>query len=149
MLCGDSCNAPSPAASPRQAASSPIAGEVTGPGNASGNGSIWVKASSARHYRLVARRPINPPNRVDRRRKFWLAADRSEPGPRDEQRIARLALDDARAALVEQRDRGEIDDTVVRHVQRYLDLQTMLLDYPDLEITESPFEATAPPFTEE
>jgi Na+/H+ antiporter len=122
----------------------------------------WIAASDAALARLdamardastrapaVAQAIARIRENYDRRRKFWLAADRSEPGPRDEQRIARLALDDARAALVEQRDRGEIDDTVVRHVQRYLDLQTMLLDYPDLEITESPFEATAPPFTEE
>jgi monovalent cation/hydrogen antiporter len=85
-----------------------------------------------------------------RRRTFWLAPDRPKRGPHGELRIARLALEDARAALVEQLDRGEVDDTVVRHVERYLDLQSMLLDYPELDIAESPFEALAPPpITEE
>jgi monovalent cation/hydrogen antiporter len=84
-----------------------------------------------------------------RRRAFWLKGGRARlASVAPERDIGRQLLEDARAALVEQRDRGEIDDTVVRHVERYLDLQTMLLDYPEWDIDESPFEALAPPPTE-
>lgn len=49
------------------------------------------------------------------------------------------------SALLDQRDRGQIDDVIARHIERYLDLQTMLLDYPDWDIDESPFEVLTPP----
>jgi len=77
-----------------------------------------------------------------RRRTFWTKGGRrSQAGEavRKEHRIARVVLDDARAALFDQRDRGQIDDAVARNIERYLDLQTMLLDYPDWDIGESPF----------
>ena len=48
--------APSPAASSPPSAP-PTAISVTGPGSASGNGSTWAKARSARHCRGAARRP--------------------------------------------------------------------------------------------
>ena len=87
-----------------------------------------------------------------RRHKFWSKGGRGSPAganARKEQRIARLVLEDARVALFDQRDRGQIDDAVARHIERYLDLQTMLLDYPDWDIDESPFDALiAPPATD-
>jgi monovalent cation/hydrogen antiporter len=119
--------------------------------------SAWIASSDAALARLDAlarEASANQPGvreAIDRvrdnyirRKKFWLAKDRPN-GRTSEQRIARLAIDDARAALIHQRDRGEIDDTIVRHIERYLDLHTMLLDYPEWDIDESPFEALAPP----
>jgi Na+/H+ antiporter len=78
-----------------------------------------------------------------RRRTFWSKGGRGSlagEAVRNEHRIARVVLEDARAALFDQRDRGQIDDAVARNIERYLDLQTMLLDYPDWDIGESPFE---------
>jgi hypothetical protein len=66
-------------------------------------------------------------------------------GLRNEHHIARLLLQEARAALFDERDRGKIDDAVARHVDRYFDLQTMLLDYPDWDIDASPYDAHTPP----
>jgi len=77
-----------------------------------------------------------------RRRTFWTKGGRGSlagEAVRKEHGIARVVLEDARAALFDQRDRGQIDDAVARNIERYLDLQTMLLDYPDWDIGESPF----------
>jgi hypothetical protein len=64
---------------------------------------------------------------------------------RNEHQIARVLVQTARKALDKQRDHGDLDDAVVRHVERFFDLQLMLLDYPEWDIDESPFEALTPP----
>ena len=86
-----------------------------------------------------------------RKQQYWRSGGRSTfgAGLRNEHQIARVLIQDARKALVAQRDHGQLDDAVVRHVERFFDLQMMLLDYPDWDIDESPFEAlVAPPVTD-
>jgi monovalent cation/hydrogen antiporter len=66
----------------------------------------------------------------------------SDPGERlDLERHLELSMiNRQREALIGLRHDAEIDDAVSNHVQRYLDLETMLLNYPDLEVTDSPFD---------
>ncbi|HWZ60120.1 MAG TPA: cation:proton antiporter, partial [Gemmatimonadaceae bacterium] len=80
-----------------------------------------------------------------RRRREWqrrAEAGNAAPGERlDAERHLELALvAREREAVLTLRDRGEIDDVVSRHVERYLDLETLLLNYPDLDVSDSPFD---------
>jgi Na+/H+ antiporter len=80
------------------------------------------------------------------RRTDWekrVAAGNSDPGPElNTERFLELAMiGRQREAVTGLRERAEIDDAIARHVQRYLDLETMLLNYPDLDVSESPFDA--------
>ena len=120
----------------------------------------WIAATEAALARLdsLAKRTKRGPEATRalellretyvRKRTFWAKGGRGSKLGQDllqEHQIARQVLDGARHALFDQRDRGQIDDAVARHIERYLDLQTMLLDYPDWDIDESPFEALAAP----
>ena len=120
----------------------------------------WIAATDAALARLdrLAQSPASRrPDAIEaiarlrdtysRKRQFWSTGGRATfgAGLRSEHQIARLLLKEARDALVDERDHGKIDDAVARHVERYFDLQTMLLDYPDWDIAESPFEALTPP----
>jgi monovalent cation/hydrogen antiporter len=80
------------------------------------------------------------------RRTDWqqrVAVGNSDPGPElNTERFLELAMiGRQREAVTGLRERAEIDDAIARHVQRYLDLETMLLNYPDLDVSESPFDA--------
>jgi CPA1 family monovalent cation:H+ antiporter len=122
----------------------------------------WIAASDAALARLdrFAKSPAaRGPEAVEavarlrdlysRKRQYWAKGGRSlfGAGLRNEHQIARVLVQEARKALDKQRDHGDLDDAVVRHVERFFDLQLMLLDYPEWDIDESPFEALTPPPT--
>jgi monovalent cation/hydrogen antiporter len=80
------------------------------------------------------------------RRREWeerLEAGTADPTARlNAERHVELALvERERAAVLGLRNAGTIDDAISRHVERYLDLETMLLNYPELDVDDSPFEA--------
>jgi Na+/H+ antiporter len=80
------------------------------------------------------------------RRREWderLRAGTANPTDRlNAERHVELALvERERAAVLGLRNAGTIDDAISRHVERYLDLETMLLNYPELGVDDSPFEA--------
>jgi monovalent cation/hydrogen antiporter len=80
------------------------------------------------------------------RRRLWqrrMASGTSDPADRLEaERHMEVALiDRERHALLSLRDAGKIDDAISRHVERYLDLETLLFNYPALDVDDSPFEA--------
>jgi CPA1 family monovalent cation:H+ antiporter len=66
----------------------------------------------------------------------------SDPGERLnlERHLELSMISRQREALLGLRHDAKIDDAVSNHVQRYLDLETMLLNYPDLEVSDSPFD---------
>ena len=114
----------------------------------------WIAATEAALARLdqIARSPsAHAPDAADaikrlletytRKRTFWSNRAAGSNAIPSEHRFARPLLDEARGALVEARDKGEIDDAVARQVERYLDLQLMLLDYPQWDIDASPYDA--------
>jgi len=124
----------------------------------------WIAATNAALARLdvLARSLRNSPDATKaldllrqtymQKRTFWEKGGRGSRLGKEllqEHRIARQVLEEACGALFQERDHGHIDDAVARHVERYFDLQTMLLDYPDWDIDESPFEALAPPPADE
>jgi hypothetical protein len=80
------------------------------------------------------------------RRRQWqrrIASGTSDLGDRlDAERRMEVALTEReRKALLSLRDAGKIDDAISRHVERYLDLETLLFNYPALDVDDSPFEA--------
>jgi Na+/H+ antiporter len=80
------------------------------------------------------------------RRREWLRRLEAGTGARggrlDAERRVELALTDReREAVLGLRDSGAIDDAISRHVERYLDLETMRLNYPALDVDDSPFDA--------
>ncbi len=82
-----------------------------------------------------------------RRRKFGSqrpAVDSPVDETNAERHLKRAVIDAERQRLLELRDTGAIDDTVVRHLARYMDLETLLANYPGLGTTESPFEVIPP-----
>ncbi|HXB27328.1 MAG TPA: sodium:proton antiporter [Gemmatimonadaceae bacterium] len=122
----------------------------------------WIAASDAALARLerFAKSPAaRGPEAVEavarlrdlysRKQQYWTKGGRSifGAGLRNEHQIARVLVQAARKALDKQRDHGDLDDAVVRHVERFFDLQLMLLDYPEWDIDGSPFEALTPPPT--
>jgi monovalent cation/hydrogen antiporter len=68
--------------------------------------------------------------------------DRPQGEVEDERQMELAVLDQARDTVRDLRNRGTIDDGIAKHVERYLDLETMLQNYPTLDVTESPFDVT-------
>jgi CPA1 family monovalent cation:H+ antiporter len=80
-----------------------------------------------------------------KRRREWLIRCRRATGEPSEtiqmqRRIGLSIIAREREALLRLRDSGQIDDAISRHVERYLDLETVLFNYVSLDVSDSPFE---------
>jgi CPA1 family monovalent cation:H+ antiporter len=80
-----------------------------------------------------------------KRRREWIvrcARSTGEPSETMEmhRRIGLSMIVREREALLRLRDNGQIDDSISRYVERYLDLETVLFNYVSLDISDSPFD---------
>jgi monovalent cation/hydrogen antiporter len=122
-------------------------------------GTAWVATADAGLQAIeeLARQPGKSPHARSvlatmagdyrQRRRLWQR--RIESGTNDsaqrldaEGRVELALMERQRRALLSLRDTGKIDDAISRHVERYLDLETLLFSYPALDVDDSPFEVT-------
>jgi monovalent cation/hydrogen antiporter len=94
----------------------------------------------------VRRRLARMAEAYRRRRRQWrqrIETGTAAPDYRlDPERRVELTLTDReREAVLSLRDAGRIDDAIARHVERYLDLETLLFNYAALDVDDSPFDS--------